>query len=70
MDDVELAFRVQEEIERVRAENRGKYSLIFIETLTELNQPKEKIIDILVRSVGTTESEARNYYQEAMAKKN
>ena len=46
MDDVELAFRVQEEIERVRAENRRKYSLIFIETLTELNQPKEKIIDI------------------------
>lgn len=70
MDDVELAFRVQEEIERVRAENRRKYSLIFIETLTELNQPKEKIIDILVRSVGTTESEARNYYHEAMAKKN
>ena len=70
MDDVELAFRVQEEIERVRAENRRKYSLIFIETLTELNQPKEKIIDILVRSVGQTESEARNYYQAAMAKKN
>lgn len=66
MDDVEFAFRLQEVREKVHHED----ILIFIETLTELNQPKEKIIDILVRSVGTTESEARNYYQEAMAKKN
>lgn len=77
MDDVELAFRLQEESEKIRTEVRAKVRekvhhediLIFIETLTELNQPKEKILKILVRSMDITESEARDYYQEAMAKK-
>ena len=73
MDDIEFAFRMQEVNEKARAEaiaeNKRKYSLAFAETLIELNQPKQKILEILVRSMGTTESEARSYYQEAVAKK-
>lgn len=65
MDDVEFALRLQEVREKVHHED----ILIFTETLIELNQPKEKILKILVRSMGTTESEARSYYQEAVAKK-
>lgn len=67
MDDVDLEFKLYEQSEKVRAEDKQKYSSAFIKELIKQGQSKEKIINFLIKVMGISKTEADAYYQEVVA---
>ena len=67
MDNVDLEFKMYEQSEKIRAEEKQKYGFAIIKELIKQGQSKEKATNFLIQTMGMSKTEADAYYQEAIA---